>query len=411
MCAKGSSAPVPGGGDDAVPASPAVPPVRGGSLVPAAGYVIREGQVLRLSRDVRAEKPDGTPAGGVPMEVCAAGRCTNMTTAPDGLFTTVLPVYNTKRVYIKALNSRANMHQSEFSKTLEHSSLPLLVAVDPRPGGQAQVCAWRGPDHLLPVLFSASDQTSAIFTVQVVSRGKVQYQGSQEYQLTSGELPISVEHLVEPLPPPLPNTIRGVVNININIPPTASPKVKVLVWYTRQDGEVVADSRELEVDKCLSNTVNLTWSASRVQPGEQASLSLSSEPDSVCSLGVVDRSTELLAVNPDPISLEAVFNFAGSFDVGRWPGSQIDDYKYCEKKRRKRIAGAKPESSNIEADPLEEVGRKVSAGNAPFVLLEAVPSSTRVDPVPRPVALPHRSPTTTPKHSKNHQSPSKVVRD
>lgn len=61
--------------------------------------------------------------------------------------------------------------------------------------------------------------------------------------------------------------------------------LQVLVWYTRQDGEVVADSRELEVDKCLSNTVNLTWSASRVQPGEQASLSLSSEPDSVCSLG------------------------------------------------------------------------------------------------------------------------------
>ncbi|XP_069170675.1 alpha-1-inhibitor 3 isoform X3 [Procambarus clarkii] len=304
---------------------------------------------LPYSLKVRAEKPDGTPAGGVPMEVCAAGRCTNMTTAPDGLFTTVLPVYNTNRVYIKALNCRANMYQSEFSKTLEHSFSPsnssLLIHA---PEGKLKCVPGEAQDHLLPVLFSASDQTSAIFTVQVVSRGTVQYQSSQEYQLTSGELPISVEHLVEPLPPPFPNTIRGVVNININIPPTASPKVKVLVWYTRQDGEVVADSRELEVDKCLSNTVNLTWSASRVQPGEQASLSLSSEPDSVCSLGVVDRSTELLAVNPDPISLEAVFNFAGSFDVGRWPGSQIDDYKYCERKKRERIASAKPESSNIE---------------------------------------------------------------
>ncbi|XP_069170765.1 alpha-2-macroglobulin-like [Procambarus clarkii] len=139
---------------------------------------------------------------------------------------------------------------------------------------------------------------------------------------------------------PSVNSLRAELNTNTAI--------NVLVWYTRQDGEVVADSRELEVDKCLSNTVNVTWSASRVQPGEQASLSLSSEPDSVCSLGVVDRSTELLAVNPDPISLEAVFNFAGSFDVGRWPGSQIDDYKHCEKKRRKRIAGAKPESLNIE---------------------------------------------------------------
>ncbi|XP_069170706.1 murinoglobulin-1-like [Procambarus clarkii] len=142
---------------------------------------------LPYSLKVRAEMPDGTPAGGVPMEVCAAGRCTNMTTAPDGLFTTVLPVYNTKRVYIKALNSRANMHQSEFSKTLEHSFSPsnssLLIHA---PEGKLKCVPGEAQDHLLPVLFSASDQTSAIFTVQVVSRGKVQYQGSQEYQLTSG---------------------------------------------------------------------------------------------------------------------------------------------------------------------------------------------------------------------------------
>nr|AEC50080.1 alpha-2-macroglobulin [Pacifastacus leniusculus] len=304
---------------------------------------------LPYSLKVRAEKPDGSPAAGVPVEVCAAGRCTNMTTAPDGLFTTVLPSYNTNRVFMKALNCRANMYQSEFSKELEHSFSPsnssLLIHA---PEGKLKCVPGEAQDHLLPVLFSASDHTSAIFTLQVISRGKIQYQSSKEYELTSGELPISVEHLVEPLPSPPPNTIRGVVNIKVNIPPTASPKVKVLVWYTRKDGEVVADTRELEVDKCLGTRVNLTWSASRVQPGEHASLSLSSEPDSVCSLGVVDRSSELLAVNSDPISLDAVFNFAGDFDVGRWQNSQINDYTYCENKKRAKVATANLENSGIE---------------------------------------------------------------
>lgn len=61
--------------------------------------------------------------------------------------------------------------------------------------------------------------------------------------------------------------------------------LQVLVWYTRDDGEVVSDIRELEVDSCLANNVTLGWSTQRAQPGEAASLTLSSEPNSVCSLG------------------------------------------------------------------------------------------------------------------------------
>nr|XP_045622212.1 murinoglobulin-1-like [Procambarus clarkii] len=284
---------------------------------------------------LRAELPDGSPAGGVPVEVCASGRCNNMTTAPDGLFTTILPSYNTNRVFMKTLNCRAMMDQSSFTKDLEHyfspSNSSLLIHA---PEGKLKCASGEGQDLLLPVFFSASGQTSAIFTVQVVSRGKVQYMSSKEYQLSSGELPINVEHLVEPLPPPLPNTTRGVVNIKVNIPLTASPKVKVLVWYTREDGEVVADTRELEVEKCLGNTVNLAWSASRAQPGHEASLSLSTEPNSFCSLGVVDRSSELLMKNHDPITLESLFQFTSGFEIQPWVNSQINTRTYCQEKNQ-----------------------------------------------------------------------------
>ncbi|KAG7168925.1 Murinoglobulin-2-like 4, partial [Homarus americanus] len=155
--------------------------------------------------------------------------------------------------------------------------------------------------------------------------------------LTSGDLPISVEHLVEPLPPPIEGTVRGVVSINVNLPPTASPKAKVLVWYTREDGEVVADTRELEVEKCLGSSASLTWSESQAQPGQQTTLTLSSDPNSVCSLGVVDRSSELLATDPDPITLEKLFNFADDFDINPWRNSQVNTHKYCHDKYLQKL--------------------------------------------------------------------------
>ncbi|KAG7168921.1 Alpha-1-inhibitor 3-like, partial [Homarus americanus] len=107
----------------------------------------------------------------------------------------------------------------------------------------------------------------------------------------------------------------------------------VLVWYTREDGEVVADTRELEVEKCLGSSASLTWSESQAQPGQQTTLTLSSEPNSVCSLGVVDRSSELLAKDVDPISLEKLFDFVDNFDINRWINSQIYTPDYCEKKK------------------------------------------------------------------------------
>ncbi|KAG7168910.1 Murinoglobulin-1-like, partial [Homarus americanus] len=109
----------------------------------------------------------------------------------------------------------------------------------------------------------------------------------------------------------------------------------VLVWYTRQDGEVVADIRELEVEKCLGSSVNLTWSDAQLEPGQQTTLTLSSEPNSVCSLGVVDRSSELLAVDPDPITLDKLFDFANNFFINIGGNSQINNNKYCKEQQRK----------------------------------------------------------------------------
>ena len=49
---------------------------------------------------IRAELPDGTPAPGVPVEVCAAGTCTNDTTTTTGILNLVLPNYKSYSVLV-----------------------------------------------------------------------------------------------------------------------------------------------------------------------------------------------------------------------------------------------------------------------------------------------------------------------
>ncbi|KAK4303545.1 hypothetical protein Pmani_024447 [Petrolisthes manimaculis] len=292
---------------------------------------------LPFTLKVRASRPDNTAGVGVPVELCAGGQCTNLTTGVDGLITAVLPNYQSVSVRMKALNSRVNMYSSEYYQTLSHYFSPSNSSLLIYAPEETLKCAEAGQStsqHILPVLFSARDQPTAAITVQVVSRGSIQYTNTQDYQLPSGPLPISTEHLVEPLPPPLPGTVRGVINLTISLPDTASPIVKVLIWYTRADGEVVSDNRELKVEKCLPHQVNLQWSTPNTQPGQPATLTLTSLPEAVCSLGVVDKSSELLAVDPDPINLDSLFSFINTFKIDRYTNRQVNDQSYCTAKLR-----------------------------------------------------------------------------
>lgn len=47
---------------------------------------------------------------------------------------------------------------------------------------------------------------------------------------------------------------------------------------------------------------------------------------------MVDRSTELLAQDPDPITLKALFEFVDRYTIYKWSRNQINDQEYCDRK-------------------------------------------------------------------------------
>ncbi|XP_051780686.1 CD109 antigen [Erpetoichthys calabaricus] len=74
-----------------------------------------------------------------------------------------------------------------------------------------------------------------------------------------------------------------------------APVASVLVYYVRDDGEVVGDQVQISITNIFQNKVNLSWSNKHVQPSNAVSLQVNvTEPNSFVGILVVDKSAKLL---------------------------------------------------------------------------------------------------------------------
>nr|XP_053635827.1 uncharacterized protein LOC128691061 [Cherax quadricarinatus] len=165
---------------------------------------------LPYTVQVRAELPDKSAASGVAVELCASNKCTVMVVPEDGLLTISPPVILDQ----KALGT--------FYKAIEHyyspSNSSLLISA---PDGQLPCADGHPRQHMLTLWYSASQPTAEIH-LQVVSRGQIQYWQVKEYHLVEEELPVRMESLVDDLPHPPSEIIRGFLSIAIDLPPMVS---------------------------------------------------------------------------------------------------------------------------------------------------------------------------------------------
>ncbi|BFZ02236.1 hypothetical protein BsWGS_05276 [Bradybaena similaris] len=134
------------------------------------------------------------------------------------------------------------------------------------------------------------------------------------------------------------NVSNVVANFLLDVPikPLMSPKFTLLVYYIKSDGEVVADSMEFQVNPCFENEVEMEFNKSVVLPGENVDINLTASPGSVCAIGVVDKSVNILG-GKHQITSEQVFKKIEEFSTGLFDDVSIpyqrDDY--CERRVRK----------------------------------------------------------------------------
>ncbi|XP_070523106.1 CD109 antigen isoform X3 [Cardiocondyla obscurior] len=92
-----------------------------------------------------------------------------------------------------------------------------------------------------------------------------------------------------------------------------APTAHVIVYYVRTDGEVIADSLDVELSGILQNHVDLKVTPDEVAPGASVNLMISAKPNSFIGLLGVDQRSILLKSGND-LSYDQVYKELQSYD-------------------------------------------------------------------------------------------------
>ena len=125
------------------------------------------------------------------------------------------------------------------------------------------------------------------------------------------------------------STHIGKVKLSIPITAKMGPESQLLVYYVREDEETVAATLTFKVKKCFDNKVEMKFDQDTVYPGNDVSFNLKASPGSLCSVGVVDKSINLLG-GDHQLTPEKIF---GRFKTPYMSTSYWqDEKKYCDRK-------------------------------------------------------------------------------
>ncbi|GBM97246.1 Murinoglobulin-2 [Araneus ventricosus] len=190
----------------------------------------------------------------------------------------------------------------------------------------------------LMVRYTAEKGVSVKFYHQVLSRGRIVQQGSHQrfyyekdqkkerYDLPAPDTPQPRPYFV----PPANSTEQpeiGEFLLSFDPRATMSPMARLLVFYVRDDGEIVADSRVIRIAQCLQNKVNLHFRHEQQYPSTEATMLLSATPSSLCGIGLVDKSVRLLR-QEEQFTKKKIFKVMERYDVGKEdrPRQVTEDY-------------------------------------------------------------------------------------
>ena len=78
-----------------------------------------------------------------------------------------------------------------------------------------------------------------------------------------------------------------------------APTAHVLVYYSRDDGEIVADALDVDLQGTLQNFVDIKMSTNQTAPGDSVDITISAKPDSYIGLLGVDQRSLILKSGND----------------------------------------------------------------------------------------------------------------
>ncbi|KAL3880815.1 hypothetical protein ACJMK2_033022, partial [Sinanodonta woodiana] len=96
------------------------------------------------------------------------------------------------------------------------------------------------------------------------------------------------------------------LSFSILITDLMAPNARIVVYYVRRDGEVVADSISFDVDGAFQNQVDIDFDTTRAQPGDNVHVVVKADAHSVVHLLAVDQSVLLLKSGNDVTATQVI---------------------------------------------------------------------------------------------------------
>ncbi|KAL5012797.1 hypothetical protein ScPMuIL_011348 [Solemya velum] len=91
---------------------------------------------------------------------------------------------------------------------------------------------------------------------------------------------------------------KTVTNITFLVTSQMSPSAKIVVYYM-SGNNVISETDEFDVDGLLQNQVSLSFDRAEAEPGDNISLAITADPQSVVNLLAVDQSVMILGTGND----------------------------------------------------------------------------------------------------------------
>ncbi|XP_061924564.1 alpha-2-macroglobulin-like [Entelurus aequoreus] len=83
---------------------------------------------------------------------------------------------------------------------------------------------------------------------------------------------------------------EGETTFQLHISPAMAPAVQIVAYAVLPSATVIAHSAEFTTEKCFSDKVSVEFRPSSAVPGEETTLQVKAEPNSLCGVSAVDQS-------------------------------------------------------------------------------------------------------------------------
>jgi hypothetical protein len=81
--------------------------------------------------------------------------------------------------------------------------------------------------------------------------------------------------------------------LELNLSEEMSPELKLLAFFVNNK-EIIPDSVSLKLNRCFKNKIDFTLSSKTLQVGKRVTMSVKSEPNSICALTAIDKSVTFM---------------------------------------------------------------------------------------------------------------------